>query len=87
MSFRDIDRDEISEFLTKVETLDEILIKTAVERREQLFGTGLSQDVVSGMYRSILSHPNRAYPPLIKLKIGVKKTGLPPLSLMTRIET
>ena len=76
MSFRDIDRDEISEFLTKVETLDEILIRTAVERSEQLFGMGLSQDVVSGMYRRILSHPNRAYPPLIKLKIGVEKTGL-----------
>ena len=77
LSFRDTDRDEISEFLTKLETLDEILIKTAVERSEQFFGAALSQEVVSGMYRRILSHPNRAYPPLIKLKIGVEKTGLP----------
>ena len=77
LSFRDIDRDEISEFQRKLETLDELLIKTAVEQSEQFFGKALSQEEVSGMYRRILGHPNRAYPPLIKLKIDVEKTGLP----------
>jgi len=77
LSFGETDRDDILEFQSKVEALDEKLIKTAVERSEQFFGAALSREQISGMYRKILSQPNPAYPPMIKPKIGVGRTGLP----------
>jgi hypothetical protein len=70
------------EFQSKVEALDEILIKTAVERSEQFFGAALSREEISGRDRKILSQPNPANPPLIKPKIGVERTGLPNRSVL-----
>jgi hypothetical protein len=52
------------EFQSKVEALDEILIKTAVERSEQFSGAALSREEISGRDRKDpqSTEPQRTHP-------------------------
>jgi hypothetical protein len=76
VSFRG-DDPKIADFESKVRRLDDILIDTATARSEEWFGKKMTRDLVAEFYRKLLNDKNPAYPPVLKVKVGMGFNGEP----------
>lgn len=78
LSFRTADVDpKVAEFQKKIEALDEYMIDVATERSQEWFGKPMTRELVSEFYRKLINNKNPAYPPVLKVKVGVGLNGEP----------
>jgi hypothetical protein len=78
VSFRTADVDpKVATFQKRVEALDQLLIDTATANSEAWFGKKMTRELVAEFYRKLINDKNPAYPPVMKVKVGVTATGEP----------
>ena len=78
LSFRTADVDpKVADFQKKIEALDEYMIDVATERSQEWFGKPMTRELVSEFYRKLMNNKNPAYPPVLKVKVGVGLNGEP----------
>lgn len=78
VSFRTADVDpKVADFQKKIEALDEYMIDVATERSQEWFGKSMTRELVSEFYRKLINNKNPAYPPVLKVKVGVGLNGEP----------
>ena len=78
VSFRTADVDpKVADFLQRIQALDELLVDTATANSEAWFGKKMSKELVREFYRKLINDKNPAYPPVLKIKVGVGMNGEP----------
>lgn len=71
VSFRGYDADPVmADFMARMRTLDDVLMRTAVTESKEWFGKKMSAEIVAEFFRKLVKDPsNPKYAPVMKVKV------------------